>query len=48
MFVIIMMMMLLAYIGDPKEELHLRKKIVGLVLNILGVEFYLRYSSYVK
>lgn len=40
--------MLLAYIGNPEEELHLRKEIVGLVLNILGLEFHLTHSNYVK
>lgn len=38
--------MLLAYMGDPEEELHLRKEIMGLISNILGLEFYLTHSNF--
>lgn len=47
MFVIIMIM-LLAYIDYPEEELHLWEEIVSLVSNILGLEFYLTHSNYIK
>lgn len=47
MFVIVVMVMLLAHIDDPEEQ-GLRKEIMSSVLNIWGLEFYLRHSNYVE